>query len=87
MQIRLVNYWPEPVSDTDCVPSSSVITTFEARATAAFGVIVTVIVQLAPPAKLAVQSLLCEKLVKFPVAIAMLEIAKGALPVFDKMTD
>src|SRR3954471_16435783 len=47
---------PAPVSETDCTPTASLTTTFAERATAAFGVIVTFIAQLAPAARLLPQS-------------------------------
>ena len=80
---------PVPLKVTDCgLPGAlSAIVSKAARAPAAAGVKVTLIVQLLPPATELAQVLVWAKSVALIPVIAMLVVARAAFPVLVRVTD
>src|SRR5438270_2443 len=78
-------YCPEPLSVTIRLPTELLTVTLAESATAAFGRIVTLMVQLAPIARLVPQSFVCAKLVRFVPAIAMLVIDRDPTPGLERV--
>jgi hypothetical protein len=85
--VRVPTAAPVPLMGTDCgEPAAlSVTCTVEARAPAACGVKVTLIVQV-PAGATVPQLFVCEKLLAAPVKTCTSEIVSGALPVFVTVT-